>query len=799
MRFRLARRDFSCLLSLLAASSLAACGGSQGGGAEPDTGAEASADDASVVTDTADETSDDTGFTFDGSAADATHVFDVQPATMTILSVPAGAHAPTATFTATLDGQPVNAAWSVDRGDVGSVPSAPSSSATFTPTGTTGGLVKITAGLNGQKIQRQLFVKLTAQQNGASATNPAQQAQIATGVPQLTAGGGVGGVGGEGLGGAVSDAPTIAALGAPSGNGSAQHLTLLYPYDKTVFPRGLLAPLLMWDWSIGDADAVKIELATSSGSFSWSGSFGRPAILASTGGKFVRMPIPEDVWQMATDTAGGPTTGTAPDTLTVSLTVAKGGIGYGPVSETWKIAPGRLSGTIYYNSYGTKLAENYPGAIGGDGLFGGAVLSIRAGDTAPKLTAGNGTMYSGCRTCHSVAASGARLVVQHGENYSTSSAYDLGTAGAKETVMVGSAVFPGVYPDGSKALAPTGELFALPAASAPIPTTGLTSVATNLGTPVFSADGKLVAFNPFVAPAITNPAQKLIVMAYDAATNAFSGNVVVADDTSKPAETRPGWPAFMPDGKSLVFHHQTAAGYDGNGAGTLPTRKGAKAHISWTDVTDATKVTDLNALNGKDASGTSYLPKLAAPINMSCTGDAVQVGNIDADHGDDVDVNYEPTVAPVAEGGYVWVVFTSRRMYGNEATIPPFCSDPRGVNLVTNITPKKLWVAAVDLGAAPGTDASHPAFYLPAQELLAGNSRGFWVLDPCRSDGTSCASGDQCCNGYCEPNASGALVCSNTPPDSHCSSLSEKCTTVADCCDPTNLCVNGFCSTSGPQ
>ena len=137
-------------------------------------------------------------------------------------------------------------------------------------------------------------------------------------------------------------------------------------------------------------------------------------------------------------------------------------------------------------------------------------------------------------------------------------------------------------------------------------------------------------------------------------------------------------------------------------------------------------------------------------------------------------------------------------MYGNEATIPPFCSDPRGVDLINNITPKKLWVAAVDLSQAPGTDSSHPAFYVPAQELLAGNARGFWTLDPCQADGTTCMSGDQCCNGYCEP-GDGGLVCSNTPPNSMCSGLSESAPTAADCCDNTNLCVNGFCTQQGPQ
>jgi len=249
-------------------------------------------------------------------------------------------------------------------------------------------------------------------------------------------------------------------------------------------------------------------------------------------------------------------------------------------------------------------------------------------------------------------------------------------------------------------------------------------------------------FNPMNGTGTTNPTQKLVLMPFNNATNAFGAPVVVVDDTGSPAETRPGWAAFLPDAKSIVFHHQSAAGYDGNGSGAMSTRKGAKAQIHWTSITGSSMVTPLDQLNGK-----GYLPKLAAPYSLSCTGDGQQVGNINGDHSDDVDMNYEPTVNPVASGGYAWVVFTSRRMYGNEAVIPPFCSDPRGVDLIQNITTKKLWVAAIDLGASPGTDASHPAFYLPAQELLAGNSRGFWVLDPCRPDGQSCMTGDQCCNG----------------------------------------------------
>jgi hypothetical protein len=187
----------------------------------------------------------------------------------------------------------------------------------------------------------------------------------------------------------------------------------------------------------------------------------------------------------------------------------------------------------------------------------------------------------------------------------------------------------------------------------------------------------------------------------------------------------------------------------------------------------------LDNLNGKSG-GVSYLP----------TG-----GNA---HDDDTTLNYEPTVNPVPSGGYAWVVFTSRRLYGNVATINPFYSDPRYHDLTATPTPKKLWVAAIDLNAPAGSDPSHPAFYLPAQELLAGNSRGYWVVDPCKSDGNSCETGDECCGGFCRPGAGGNLVCTATVPA--CAQEFEKCTTNTDCCNSAAIqCINGRCAVPLPK
>ena len=104
----------------------------------------------------------------------------------------------------------------------------------------------------------------------------------------------------------------------------------------------------------------------------------------------------------------------------------------------------------------------------------------------------------------------------------------------------------------------------------------------------------------------------------------------------------------------------------------------------------------------------------------------------------DLSWNFEPSFAPVAAGGYFWVVFTSRRTYGN---IAHRRAETRSV--------KQLWVAAIDQNPKPGVDPSHPAFHLTGQDESNLAMRGFWSLPPCAQDGQGCASGTDCCGGYC--------------------------------------------------
>jgi hypothetical protein len=746
--------------------------------------------------------------------------FAVTPDTDQIITVNVGANSPTVAYSATLDGTPVQVGWSVDRGDMGSIEKGPSTTATFVPKGTTGGLVTISAGLNGHILNRRVYVKLTSTQNGLDASNKDEQTQIAGSKSDLSKGGGIGGVGGEGLGPAVSDTSIINALNAPS-PATDQGLAFLYPYDKTIWPRGQRAPLLMWTSNLGNADAVKIELATTSGSFSYTGTFGRPAVL-SAGDKFIRHPIPQDVWDMATASTGKTLDG-ATDQLTVKLTVERAGTAYGPITQTWNVAPASLSGTVYYNSYGTQFVKNWVTPDKAGHAVGAAILSVRSGDTAPKLVIGKDSPLdnngipkddSGCRVCHVVSSRGRWLISQSelgNPNNGRSFLYDLtqsniqasavqipqeGVFGWAAMTNDGAYVLSNaVNPSSTNAMitnAPNGtatsSFWSFGASPAISTLSGLPS-GVAAGYPAFSPDTTMIAYIDATSQT-QNVHGALVVANYDASKQQFSNPQTIV--SPGPGE-RIGFPSFLPDNSGIIYEKEVRPSVQDS---VLVTRSGARSEIWWISLAAGATPVRLDALVGR-TNGSSYLPSMGNNHGIPGASDP---GSPLSENGyDDTTLSYEPTVLPIAVGGQAWVVFTSRRAYGNQLTAVPWQSWPPDYDTrnLAQATVKKLWVAAIDLGASAASDPSHPAFYLPSQEILAGNSRGFWVLDPCRTDGTSCDTGDQCCNGFCQPNGdAGALVCSNTPPNHQCSQTQEKCTSANDCCDKTQQCINGFCAQS---
>jgi hypothetical protein len=724
----------------------AACGA---GRAAPDF---ASADDAgseaiAVVPDAAELA--DASVLF-GDASWALGALAIIPAKQT-LDVTYGQSSPTLTLTVTEGGHTINAPLAVDRSDIGTI----DSSGVFKPNGLAGGTVTVTAMYGGQKATAQITVVIHLTQNGASSGMG-----VATGVA------GNGGVGGEGIGGPVTSVVQTTLQGQPAADSA---LSWLYPYDQTVWPRGLLAPLLQWT-APRTYDAVFIHLKEAA--FEYTGFFSATAM------PFVHHPIPQPAWDALSASNGG-------EAVSVSLVFAAGGKAYGPLTETWKIARDTLKGTVYYQSYGTNLAHNYCCAVNG-ARFGGATLAIKHGAAAPVLVAGND---QSCRVCHSVSADGSRLITQQGSSYWTSSAYDLRNGYAETPMMPADGRF------GFAALSPNGQLlltngvpsmlgpgtwdgdtqlFSVPGGS-PIASTGVPA-GLRAGTPAFSPDGRHVTFTFVAGPG--SDGRSLAIMDYAAATSTFSNLRVLYT----PPSGMGVWPSFMPTSNAVVFERETLGnGRDFGGtrsacdSGGACSNSGTQAELWWVDV--GTKAASpLSRLNGS-----GYLPTMAP-----------------SGHTDDASLNYQPTVSPFPSGGYAWVVFTSRRLYGNVATINPYWSDPRFHDISTTPTTKKLWAAALDLSATPGSDPSHPAFYMPGQELLAGNSRGFWVFDACQGDGGACGSGDECCGGYCTPSDGGG-ICSAQPPP--CSNELDKCAQTGDCCGASLgiTCTGGVCSRPTPQ
>lgn len=558
--------------------------------------------------------------------------------------------------------------------------------------------------------------------------------------------------------GGVSQDDQLILLGGGDADASFRWL---YPYDQTVFPRGLRAPELQFGGAPADASYVRVSLPN----FTYEGFFGASSP--------ARVALPQDIWRAITRSAG------ASDPVTVEVTKLSAGQATGPVTETWRIAPGDFKGVVYYNTYVSAQTST------------GAVMRVR-----PNVDAE--VFIGGCTVCHSVSANGN--VLAGGVNWGNgnpldSASFDLAADGSSSTRHLADdgrkMSFGGLTPNGEWLLAS-----GVPAAGSPIrglagdfpsrlfdtatgeevPAPTFSSAVTYALTPAFAPDGSRVAFSWYDQGA----GQRLAVMDFDGSQSppVFSN----LQEVATASRTIAGWPSFLPDAGAVLFHDGDA--FDTAGYGGTP----SYAELRLVDVATKT-VVNLDALNGRGAAGNIYLPY----------GDA-----------EEANLSYEPTVLPLAVGGYYWVVFTSRRAYGN--TIAPGGTVPGGDNKWGTIVNggevpsmrKKLWVAAIDINYAGQADPSHPAFYLGEQELEAGNMRAFVALDPCKPDGSTCESAAECCGGYCrqtgetDENGMPVLACV-PPPEGGCSGIDEACTAASDCCQADALCINGRCALPPPR
>ncbi len=606
--------------------------------------------------------------------------------------------------------------------------------------------------------------------------------------------------------------------GSPTVNDS---ITMLYPYNNTVLPLGQLSPTIQWDNLGTGANAVRVQLRYPAGTgalFTWSGIV--PELQSAPTPTQPAQPrafIPQKVWVAFENAAKG---GNAD---IVVQRIVGGTLRKPNPPVNLHFATDQLKGTVYYQSYGTNLAHNLGGALvttGGTKNFGAATLAIKQGASAPVLIAGDD---NNCRVCHSVASSGSALVTQSSNNGDADSWYynlsnlaqtDVGPSSGG----AGYYAFAAISPDGTYLFSNSGPLsgaystnnstlYTLPGHAA-IGSSGLPAFGGR--TPAFSPDANHIAFQWYsgtVGGVGTGDGVSLGEIDFNPASKAFSNFRKLATPGANlggtGGQTVGGgtiyYPYFLPGSTAVVWNLETV--YNGRDPGGTRSQcdatgtcnnEGAHAELWWTDV--ATK----KSARLDNANGKGYLP-----LHSTYSGEVSSGGFSSADP----TFNYEPTVLPQVSGGYAWMVFTSRRRYGNIATINPFWSDPRFQYIDQKPTTKKLWVAAINPNAAPGTDASYPAFYIEGQELLAGNARGYWVLDPCKPAGPPtaanlCTDTLDCCPAT---GSNPPVTCSlDAPPaqTKHCISQStsgcvadgSSCTADIDCCGyPNSLCAQGTC------
>lgn len=494
-------------------------------------------------------------------------------------------------------------------------------------------------------------------------------------------------------------------------------LVPLYPYDKTVFPRGLRGPTIQWDGG-NPADVYYIHAVSSTFEFEGWGTVPPPS-------RYDLPTMPVDIWRKLTDSTVGD--------VKLSIQRYDGAAAYLPKEQDWIIAKANLTGTIYFWE-----------------VNNGNVVRLKPGDLAPENFLQKPAGVT-CVACHSVSKDGSTLVASFHGGYSPWGTFDAPT-GASLYATDSSSGFQAISPDGKFVLwrhwndggfNSTGSL-TLSAFNSTASLAELTPGGGAPAHPAWSTDGKKIAFAVRTdGNGLDFTQSTLWITDVDLVNPAFANTqMIIPNDAQQPCVT---FPTFSPDSAWVAFSRSNQA-----------RSRGGLSQI-WLTNTDGSIQAPLDAANG--------------------------VGMITGD--DQLNATYEPTFMPVAAGGYFWLVVVSERKYGN---------------LLTDTNPasrrKQLWVTAIDQTPVAGQDPSHPAFWLPGQELNNQNMRGEWSLSPCKGLGEGCSAGYECCEGFCHDDGSGNFTCSE---GGGCSLIGDACTTDADCCSATAHCTGGYCAEDVPR
>jgi hypothetical protein len=636
----------------------------------------------------------------------------------------------------------VPASWSIDRFDIASIGAG---SGVVQPTGSVFGVVTVTALAQGLSTTTTVKVTLQATVN-MNNLSPGDVTALAS---------------------ATGADPLITALA--------------YPYDKTVFPTGLVAPEMMWDLGL-PGDEYEVHLVAPDFDL---------AVL-TTANPPCRFTLPQALWNSFVGSAAG-------SDVTVELRRFSAGAAYLSVTENWHIANANVRGLVYFwnISQGQLLKADltvgqvspvFNATAGEPGsyqyLCGSSDTVCPSGDPRPLFPdgglplvppwEGNG-LGNRCVACHSVSKDGSTLAATFATGGSAGpfGSVDLATT---QINTIGSyfanGMLTAIVPDGSLAVMNTAdEHMELIDAKTGVGLPSVLDALTNVCDPVFSPDGTLFALatncgggagdagpTTFVLEFATS---NLVIYDFAELTGVFSNPRTVVT-TGAAGQSAFAFPSFSPDSKWLFFQ----------GGNYSRAKYGTNQHGS----------DDIYVVSTQGGTPVSLDQANAEGVTVA--------GNLH--------LNYAPTVNPIAAGGYIWVVFTSPRNYGNRM-VAPSPAQPAPLD-TTYSNHKQLWVAAIDqkIGAI---DPSHAAFWMPGQDSTTANMFGYWTLAPCKptpGDGgtpPTCATGFECCSGFCRNVGAEGYVCTNNPGG--CSQIGEMCTASSECCGagPSVGCVAGVCQT----